>query len=55
MRQNQQQQVIEKIKNRRQIRADELLQKTRSIRKKISADTGKWDAVKVLRDIRYAG
>jgi hypothetical protein len=48
------QQVVETIKSRRQLRAVELLEKTRLIRKKITEDSGKWDAVTVLRDIRYA-
>ena len=55
MRQIQQQQVIENIKNRRQIRAAKLLEETKLIRKKLTANNRKWDAVKVLRDIRYAG
>lgn len=54
MKESKQQRVIESIQNRRQIRAVEILEKTREIRKKITKDTGDWDGVKVLRDIRYA-
>lgn len=49
-----QQQVIESTKGRRKLRAGSILEKTRLIRKKITAKSGKWDAVKTLRDIRYA-
>ncbi len=52
--QKQQVEVIENIKNRRQVRSIEILEETRLIRKKITESSGKWDAVKVLRDIRYA-
>ncbi len=54
MKESKQQQVVENIKNRRQIRSVEILEKTRSIRKKITDDTGNWDGVEVLRHIRYA-
>ena len=49
-----QQKVIDNIKSRQQSRAGLLLEKTKAIRKKISIDSGQWDAVKTLRDIRYA-
>lgn len=48
------QQVIENIKIRRQTQADELLARTKLIRKRLTMASKDWDAVTVLRGIRYA-
>lgn len=46
--------TIERIRTRRFEGTAKLLEKTRAIRRKISVSSGQWDAVKVLRDVRYA-
>lgn len=46
--------TLEKITMRRFESAANVIEKTRAIRRKISAASGAWDAVKVLRGIRYA-
>lgn len=47
-------QSIEHMTRRRFDAAVRLLEKTRLIRRKITARSGKWDAVRVIHDIRYA-
>ena len=54
MRLLQKERVLEDIKNRRQNRSAEILTRTKLVREKITKESGQWDAVTTLRDIRYA-
>ena len=46
--------TIENIRRQRLSEAKRLVEKTRAIRKKITAKSGTWDAAEVVRTLRYA-
>lgn len=46
-------QLIKEIKTRKLEEARKLIEKTREVRRKITAVSGTWNAVEILRHIRY--